>query len=146
MSQRTMRLLLPISLCLAVPLSGCSVLGYRIYKEAERAPLAEAEQVKFPNSFEGSSRLTGPMAKALAVAMNDFIPPGTHPENEEDVVARCLSRWETFTLSVQSVSDDLFFVRFSPEKLPECAPNRSVLDAGAVYAIDGQGRILSIQD
>lgn len=141
-----MRSLLPLALCIAFPLSGCSVLGYRIYKEAEQVPPAEARHVRFPNSFEGSTQLTGPMAKALAVAMNDFIPPGTKPERKEDVVARCLSRWETFTLSVLPVSDDLFFVRFSPVKLPECAPNRRVLDAGAVYAIDGQGRILSIQD
>ena len=141
-----MRPLLLLALCIAFPLSGCTVLGYRIYKEAEQAPPAQARHVRFPNSFEQSTKLTGPMAKALAVAMNDFIPPGTKPENEEDVVARCLSRWETFTLSVLSAGDDLFFVRFSPEKLSECAPNRRVLDAGAVYAIDGQGRILSVQD
>ena len=141
-----MRPLLSLSLCIVFSLSGCTILGYRIYKEAEQVPPSEARQVRFPNSFEGSTRLTGSMAKALAVAMNDFIPPGTKPEGEEDVVARCLSRWETFTLSVLPAGDDLFFVHFSPEKLPECAPNRRVLDAGAVYAIDGQGRILSVQD
>jgi hypothetical protein len=142
-----MRRLFSCIVCLLLsPLTGCSLFGYRIHKEPRRAPPEEAARIRFPDSFEGSTPLSGTAARALAVAMNDFIPPGTRPEDEEDQVARCLSQWETFTLSVVQAQDDLFFVRFSPERLPECAPGRLVLDAGAVYAIDGQGRILAVQE
>ena len=128
-------------------LMGCSLLGYHIYKKAPRPLPEEVARIRFPDSFEGSTSLSGAMMKAVSVAMNDFIPPGTNPEEEEDLVARCLAQWETFTISViQPEEEGIFFVRFSPEKLPECAPGRLVLDGGAVYAIDGQGHILAVQE
>lgn len=129
-------------------LTGCAnlgaFLGYYKRPTAVWAPPEEAEALKFPNSFEGSTRLTGPMMKALEVARNEFMPPGTDPAHEEDLVAQCLSRWETFTTSVMQVNEDLFFIRFSPDGLAQCAPGRMVLDGGAVYAIDGRGRILAV--
>jgi hypothetical protein len=41
-------------------------------------------------------------------------------------------------------NDDLYFVSFSPS-LKRCGLERYILDGGAVYAIDGKGRILSVR-
>ena len=38
--------------------------------------------------------------------------------------------------------ENLFYVLFTPD-LRQCGPGFVVLDAGALYAIDGQGRILA---
>ncbi len=143
-----MKPLRPALLFLLITLPGCANLGayfgYYKHQKADWAPPEESERIKFPNSFEGSTRLSGPMMKALETARNEFIPPGTNPASEKDLVAQCLSRWETFTTSILQVDDNLFFIRFSPDGLPKCAPERIVLDGGAVYAIDGQGRVLAV--
>lgn len=54
---------------------------------------------------------------------------------------QCLARWETHQTAVTNANDNLFFVLLSPD-LSRCAPGFIVPDAGAEYAIDGQGRIL----
>jgi hypothetical protein len=137
-----MKSLLPLVLCCSGVLTGCSLLGLYRLEKPQWAPPEEAAAVQFPNSMEGGVRLTGPMMRALKVAMNDYLPPGTRPEDQKTPEARCLARWDTINTTVQQASDDLFFVRFSPD-LSRCAPGFIVLDAGAVYAIDGQGRILA---
>lgn len=130
-------------------LTGCAFLGYYGYYKHEKpvwAPPEEAAQVAFPNSLDGGVSLSGPMLAALNVAMKDFRPPGARvmTTDHDERLSQCLSRWDTFDTSVLKADDNLFFVRFFPD-LSRCGINDIILDAGAVYAIDGQGRILDVQ-
>ena len=124
-------------------MSGCSYLGIYRRERAERAPPEESAKVVFPNSLEGGTPLTGPMMAALSVAMNEFLPPGSAVETQDPDkrVAACLSRWSTYETLVLKDNDDLFFVAFIPD-LRRCGLEEEILDGGAIYAIDGRGRIL----
>ena len=140
-----MRKILPLIL-LSTLTSGCSYLGYYKHVKAERAPPEESSKVQLPTSSEGGTHLTGPMLSALGVAMNEFLPPGqTFKTNDPDKrVALCLSLWSTYETLVQQSSDDLFFVTFIPD-IKRCGLQDIILDGGAVYAIDGKGRILDVR-
>lgn len=146
MNRDAMRLLLPALLC-SYALSGCVLLerfGYYKYQKAERAPPEEATRIQFPNAYEGGVQLNGAMTRALAVAMNDYLPPHTRPETQQGPEFQCLARWDTYRTVVMQANDNLYFVLLSPD-LSKCAPGFIVPDAGAEYAIDGQGRILARQ-
>ena len=128
-------------------LTGCPLLnhlGYYKHPKAERASPEEAEKIRFPDSFENGPRLTGPMMAALKVAMDDFLPIGAKGSGDNEQIARCLDRWDTFDTSDLQVNEDLFFVSFLPH-LSRCGLDAIVLDAGATYAIDGKGRILDVR-
>jgi hypothetical protein len=127
-------------------LSGCSFLGLHIRVPADRAPADEAAKIEFPQSFENGVHLTGPMAVALEVAMNEFLPPGSEVKtNDPDKrVASCLSRRSTYETLVLKENDDLFFVSFIPD-LKRCGLDEEILDGGAVYAIDGRGRVIDVR-
>ncbi|QRK09565.1 hypothetical protein JQX13_05360 [Archangium violaceum] len=140
-----MRSLTPSVLLCACTLSGCVLferLGYHKYQKAEMAPPEEAARIKFPDSYERGVRLEGAMMKALSVAMNDYLPSHIKAENQKGPEYQCLARWDTYRTVVMRAHEDLFFVLLSPD-LSKCAPGFIVPDAGAEYAIDGQGRILS---
>ncbi|MBN8229256.1 hypothetical protein JYK02_17240 [Corallococcus macrosporus] len=128
---------------LCVPLTGCSLLGYHKVQKAVWAPPEEAAAVVFPNSFKEGVHLEGPMMTALEVAMNEFLPPGSELQTRESDkrMAQCLSKRSSYNTHVLQSGDDLFFVWFSPNP-SRCGLNEPILDGGAVYAIDGQGRIL----
>lgn len=136
-----MKSFFPVVLCGALLLQGCAFLGIYRYKKAVWAPPEEADTVRFPDSMEKGVHLTGPMMAALKVAMDDYLPPWTNPEKEKTPEGRCLSRWDVMDTTVMQAGENLFFVRIIPD-FTKCAPGVIVLDAGAVYAIDGQGRIL----
>jgi hypothetical protein len=129
----------PMVLFCAGMLTGCA-----FYKRAVWASPEEAEKVRFPNSFESGVHMDGPTTRALEVAMNEFIPPGSKAKADDERIARCLSRRENFDTSVLRVNDDLFFVAFSAD-LSRCGIDAILPDAGAVYAIDGRGRVLARQ-
>jgi hypothetical protein len=142
-----MKSLVPVVLCCSCLLTGCSLLshfGYYKHQKAEWAPPEEAERVTFPNSFEQGARLNGPTLAALRVAMDDFIPHGSKVTADNQRLAECLSRWDTYDTSVLQVSEELYFVSFLP-RLSRCGIDAIVLDAGATYAIDGKGRILDVR-
>jgi hypothetical protein len=124
-------------------LSGCSFFGYYRRAKAERAPPEEAAKVQFPDSLEGGIHLSGPTLNAVDIAMNEFLPLGKEMKtNDPDKrVAACLSRRSTYETLVLKDSDDLFFVSFIPD-LKRCGLEDEILDGGAVYAIDGKGRVL----
>jgi hypothetical protein len=128
----------------SVSLSGCGFLGIYRYQKAERASEEEAARVDFPNSFEKGDHLAGPKIAAVKVAMDDFMPPGTRVKGDNKQLAECLSRWETYDVSVLQASDDRFFIRFFPV-IERCGLDVMVLDAGAVYAVDAKGRVLAVQ-
>ncbi len=129
--------------CSAV-LPGCSYFGYYKYEKALRAPAGASEKIQFPHSYEDGIHTDGRMSRALAVAMSDFLPPGTTRSGDNQRVAWCLSRWDTYDIFMQRVSDDLFFINFSPI-LSRCGLDDSLIpDAGTEYAVDGQGRIIDV--
>jgi hypothetical protein len=133
--------LLAVGWCLAA-LTGCSYLGYYKHEAAERAPPEEAAKVEFPEALEGGVRLTGPMMAALKVAMADYRPPWVRPEDQKQPEDKCLADWSYIQTSVVQAGEDLFYVLFTPD-LRACGPGFIVPDAGALYAIDGKGRILA---
>ncbi len=139
--QKPMKSSFPIVLCCAVLLTGCGFFGYYKYKKADWAPPQETTAVQFPDSLEKGVQLTGPMMAALKVAMDEYRPPSINPDALE-LPDRCLARWEYINTRVLQVSEDLFFVEFSPD-LRNCGPGFIFLDAGVTYAIDGKGRILA---
>ncbi|WP_434388118.1 hypothetical protein [Melittangium boletus] len=81
---------------------------------------------------------------AVKVAMDAFMLPGSRVKGDNEQLAECLSRWETYDASVLQPKEDLFFVRFFP-MIERCGLDVMVLDAGAVYAVDAKGRIVAIQ-
>ncbi|MFL5346962.1 MAG: hypothetical protein ACJ8AT_19435 [Hyalangium sp.] len=125
-------------------LPGCSYFGYYKYEKAVRAPPSLAEKVQFPDSYKGGIHTDGRLTRALAVAMNDYLPPGAKLTGDNQHVAQCLSRWDTYDIYIQRASDDLFFIYFFPI-LARCGLDDSlIMDAGAEYAVDGEGRILEV--
>lgn len=128
-------------------LPGCSFFGYYKYRGAEWAPPAEAEKVVFPDSYENAVRLDGPSMAALEVARNEFMPPGVKAVAQDEQMAKCLLRRDIYDVSVLKVNDDLFFVSFYPD-FKRCQIDTTgfiAFDAGAIYAIDGKGRVLAVQ-
>jgi hypothetical protein len=140
-----MRSVLIIICCWSSLLAGCSYFGYYKYKRAERAPPQEAEKVTLPDSYDEGIHLDGPAMAALEVATNEFMPPGVKATSSDERLARCLVRRDTYDVTVLKVNDDLYFVSFLPN-LARCGiePEVMLMDAGAVYAIDGRGRVLSV--
>lgn len=128
----------------AALLSGCARFGYYKISKVERAPLAEAEQVVFPNSYESGIHLEGPAMAALEVARNEFMPPGATATARDEKLARCLAHRDTYDVTVLKANDDLYFVSFLP-RFSRCGIELEppIMDAGATYAIDRRGRILS---
>jgi hypothetical protein len=139
-----MKTLLPLLAFWCTVLPGCSYFGYYKREKAVRAPTEQAEKVQFPASYADGLHTDGRMTRALAVAMNDFLPPGTALGGDNRRVAWCLSRWETYDIFIQRAGEDLFFIQFFPI-LARCGLDDSLIpDAGAEYAVDGQGRILAV--
>jgi hypothetical protein len=128
---------------LSVLLPGCSLLGYHKVPKTSWAPTEDAAAVVFPSSFEDGVHLDGPMRAALEVAMNEFLPPGAEikTRDPDKRMAQCLSRRSTYDTHVVQSGDGVFFVWFSPVPA-RCELNEPILDGGAVYAVDGHGRIL----
>lgn len=130
-------------LCLTLLLNGCSFLGYHKTRRALRAPPEEASRVSFPDSMEQGIHLDGPAVAALEVAMNEFLPPDARAEARSEPLAKCLSRRDTYDITVLKENDDLYFVRILP-RFSRCGIELEtpIMDVGATYAIDGTGRIL----
>ncbi|WNZ62747.1 hypothetical protein QEG98_02710 [Myxococcus sp. MxC21-1] len=123
---------------------GCALSGYYKLPKAERASPEEAANVTFPDSMDQGTHLDGPALAALEVAMNDFLPPDAKAEARTEELARCLSQRSTYDVTVLKHDDQLYFVSFLP-RLSRCGIelDAPIMDAGATYAIDGHGRILS---
>lgn len=75
------------------------------------------------------------------------MPPGVKAVAHDEQMARCLLRRDIYDVSVLKKSDDLFFVSFLPD-FSKCQIDTAgfiLFDAGAIYAIDGKGRVLAVQ-
>ncbi|RYZ42630.1 MAG: hypothetical protein EOO71_07165 [Myxococcaceae bacterium] len=144
MQRQTWGLLGLLVLCLGM--GGCGLLGYHKLPATPRASAEEAAQVRFPDAFDDATHLSGPMLEALTLALNDFLPPGrkvrTHARDQR--IAECLSRRDTYETRVLRSQEGLFFVSFIPD-LTRCGLDAEILDGGAVYCIDAQGRIVAVR-
>jgi hypothetical protein len=140
-----MRALPAAIICCSSLLTGCSYFGYYKLQKAEHAPAQEAEKVTFPNSYEEGIHLDGPAMAALEIARSEFMPPGVKATSSDERLAHCLARRDAYDVTVLKANDELYFVSFLPN-LARCGigPEVMLMDAGAVYAIDGRGRVLSV--
>ncbi|MFL5349416.1 MAG: hypothetical protein ACJ8AT_31840 [Hyalangium sp.] len=82
---------------------------------------------------------------ALEIARHEFMPPGVKATSSDERLAHCLARRDVYDVTVLKANDDLYFVSFLPN-LARCGiePEVMLMDAGAVYAIDGRGRVLNV--
>ncbi|RYZ36463.1 MAG: hypothetical protein EOO71_31710 [Myxococcaceae bacterium] len=130
-------------LCASTVLPGCSLLGYYKYERAPRGTPEQAAQIDFPNSYADGTHVDGPALAAFIVALNEFIPPHSKADTANEALTKCLSRRDTYDATILKANDDLYFVSFLP-KIERCGIQLEVpiLDAGADFAIDRNGRIL----
>ncbi|RKH60956.1 hypothetical protein [Corallococcus llansteffanensis] len=127
---------------------GCSYFGYYKYERPERIPPEIGDRIRDPNpeTFVASTKMDGPTFAAFRVALADFMPPGEQASGNDEMLVRCFERRDIFDVRINKVSDDLYLVSFSPNfKRCGMPPDVVVLDGGATYLIDGQGRILDIR-
>lgn len=125
---------------------GCSFLGYYNYQRPERLPPEVGERIRDPRTFVTSLQMDGPTLAAFQVALTDFMPPGQKATGNDERLVACFNRSDAFDVRIDKASDDLYVISFSAN-LDRCGlpPGSIVLDAGATYLIDGQGRILDIR-
>ncbi|QSQ11396.1 hypothetical protein [Myxococcus landrumensis] len=125
-------------------LQGCAL------SRPEKAPPEEAAHYKFPVALptEGQQVLSGPIAAAVSLAMDDFLPLGHTPLSDASPMELCASRRDAYDVTaVPGSNEGVVFVSFSPREsacrdLP--GPVRS--DTPVVYAVDvARSRILSVQ-
>lgn len=126
--------------------------GCALFQRSPRpvhAPPEEAAAVQFPSDLPatGLQELSGTLATAIQLAMDDFRPPGAKPHRGATPTEQCLYRRQSFDVQAAPGPEGIVFVRFlfNPEACT--AEERAVvLDMGATYAIDVKGwRILAIQ-
>ncbi|ATB31654.1 hypothetical protein [Melittangium boletus] len=79
---------------------------------------------------------------ALKVAMDDYRPPSINYSSLKTPEDKCLARWENIDMRILQADEGLFYVQFAPDPR-KCELDVILPDIGAVYAIDGKGRILA---
>jgi hypothetical protein len=125
-----------LPLGLAVILASC-VLPQR------PVPVGDDRSIVFPRFFEHSAvavgaggaayELDGVMLRAVMIAANDFLPPGSRKRP-------CVETQEAHRYRVIR-QDNIIFVRID-ENLEFCGLQYVSLDTGVTYAISAEGRIL----
>ncbi|AGC41943.1 hypothetical protein MYSTI_00593 [Myxococcus stipitatus DSM 14675] len=134
-----------LSLGLLLFLQGCAL------SRPEKAPPEEAAHYKFPIALptEGQQVLSGPIAAAVSLAMEDFLPLGHTLPSDASPMERCASRRDAYDVTAVPGSADasVVFVSFSPrESTCRDLPGPSRSDTPVVYAVDiTRSRILSVQ-
>lgn len=108
-----------------------------------QVPVGDDRSIRFPdfhNEFavevggtSGPYQLDGVTLRALMIAANDYIPPGTQEQE-------CQFRQEAQLYRIIR-QGDIIFVSISSNP-PYCEPKFAILDGGARYAISTDGRIL----
>jgi hypothetical protein len=111
------------------------------------APPVEADRVEFPMEIpaEGRQIIRGPMATAIQLAMDDFIPRDLKLPREMTPEERCLHQRESYDVITAPGPEGIMFVRLTlgPEA---CKMSGTLLDMEIEYAIDVKGwRILAIK-
>ncbi|HEX8440838.1 hypothetical protein [Archangium sp.] len=135
------KLLLPLCLLL----SACA-LFQRSFRPTH-APPEEAVQILFPLELpsEGRQIIRGPMAAAIQLAMDDFLPRDVQPHRGATPEEVCLYQRDSYDVFAAPGSEGVMLVNIvlSPQA---CKMNGPSLDAEATYAVDvRKWRILAIK-
>lgn len=122
-----------------------AILGGCIWPFSSRppVPVENDKSIVFPRFFERSAvevgaggapyELDGVVLRAVMIAANDFLPPGTRKQP-------CWNRQEAHRYRIIR-QGDIVFVRIDDD-LESCGLQYVSLDTGATYAISTDGRIL----
>ena len=129
--------------CLVFP--ACA-LFQRPFRPVHASP-SEAAQVAFPMEIpeEGRQIIRGPMAAAIQLAMDDFIPRDLKLPRSLTPEEVCLHQRESYDAVAAPGPEGIMFVRLtlSPEA---CKMTGILLDMEVEYAVDVKGwRILAIK-
>jgi hypothetical protein len=138
------KLILPLLLLLT---PGCALLSFPWNKRPARASPEEAARVQFPLDLPKETRTTisGAMATAMQLAMDDFLPLDIKPHDGATQEEACFYRRESYEVIASPGPDGVMFVRIIPFT-KVCDKGDPILDIGATYAIDVAGRrILAVQ-
>lgn len=127
-------------------LTGCS-LWHRLVGPAH-APPEEAAGVEVPLTLPEGGRqiIPGPIAVAIQLALDDFLPwtAGPHPGATPREI--CLYQRESYDVTAAPGPNEMIFVRFTVRDGVCDAGGPPVMDMGATYAVDARGkRILAVQ-
>lgn len=137
----TRKFLLPLVLLLPA----CSLLTW--LKRPVHAPPEEAARVQFPLELPKETRTTisGAVATAMQLAMDDFLPLDVKPHRGATPEEVCLYQRESYEVIASPGPEGAMFVRIT--LLPKvCEKDGPLLDVEATYAIDVAGRrILAVQ-
>jgi hypothetical protein len=130
--------------CLAFP--ACA-LFQRPFRPV-RAPPAEAAQIEIPMALpeEGRQVVRGPMAAAIQLAMDDFLPRDLKLPRDATPEDVCLHSRESYDVFAAPGPEGVVFVRLILGS-EACRMNGILFDMEATYAIDVKGwRILAIKN
>lgn len=134
-------LLLP--LCLILPACALFQRPFR----PPRAPPEEAARVRFPLDLPVETRTTvsGGMATAMELALEDFLPLDVKPHKGATEEERCLYQRESYNVVAAPDVEGITFVQILLRP-GVCEKHDPILDMGATYAVDVAGRrILAVQ-
>lgn len=130
-----------------VLLPGCAL--FRPPARPAKAPVEEASRYRFPIILpsEGQHLLPGPIAAAVALAMEDFLPLGAKPPRNATPTEVCAFQRESYDVTAVPGNEDGVFVRFIP-RVDACRELQGppLSDTPIIYAVDTRGwLILSVQ-
>ncbi|MFY2558926.1 hypothetical protein ACN469_14955 [Corallococcus terminator] len=130
-----------LTLCvLALTMGGCQLSRAR--PQAPLAPPEVADSIQFPSWTKDASIIVeGHQLKALHIALEDYLHPGTPPPKDADAMTRCLLAPDTYDAWLVR-GERMTFVHFTPNEAERCGLKPEVMDPGASYAISDDGVIL----
>lgn len=132
-------------LVLSVLLPACAL--FQRSQRPVHAPPEEAAKVEFPLSLpkEGQQSVSGAMAAAIALALDDFRPRDLKPHKGATPQEECLYRRESYDVLAAPGPEGIMFVSIALDP-DACGLTDPIMDMGATYAIDVKGgRVLAIQ-
>jgi hypothetical protein len=112
------------------------------------APPEEAAWFKLPRELptQGREVLPGPMAAAIQLAMEDFLPWGSRPPKGATPREACLHQRQAYDIHASPGGDGIMLVRISTHAGVCQWGGDPVTDMGATYAVDTRNwRILAIR-
>lgn len=140
-----MKSTLLLSVLLLLP--GCTFFRSLWHRGPVHASPEEAARVQFPLDLPKETRTTvsGAMATAMQLALDDFLPLETKPHKGATAEEVCLYQRESYEVIAAPGPEGSMFVRVTLRPRV-CEKGGPLLDAEATYAIDVPGRrILAVQ-
>jgi len=128
----------------------CVLPGCALFKRPPRpvhATIEEAARFEFPVELpeEGRVVIRRPMAQAVQLALEDYLPWDLKVPKDERPGGECLYRRESYDVTAAPYGDGIILVSISLD--PDACERKVVpYDMGARYAVDSRTwRILAVQ-